>query len=142
MNSFFLKHCYLSYPNKNNITYKEFSKVVKSFFMKLSMDIVENGNVYRLPSGLGKIGVVKIKDSGKSFDWGHYGKTGEKVNYRNWHSDKYRAQIYWSYQYPSVTLPVISKIWKFKPARTLNRYLALRIKQYNSIHKYYDKHDY
>lgn len=70
---------YETYKKKDAIDSSLFIKVLKVFFALLAKNIVEKGYIYRLPKGLGAIGIMKTHVGIKKvLNYPHYKKTGEK----------------------------------------------------------------
>jgi hypothetical protein len=133
-------------PNTINYSDKQtFTNVTKLFFKLLSEEIINNGYVYDVPSGMGKIFIKRFKPSKKkAIDfkmtnelYGEYNlmhpNDKKKVYHKNNHSFGYAGRWYWNKT--KAILP--SKgLYKFEAVRQNKRKLASAIKQNNTINKY------
>lgn len=70
---------YETYKKKDAIEKGLFLKVLKVFFALLAKNIIEKGYIYKMPQGLGAVGIMKhyVGDK-KIMDYPHYRRTGEK----------------------------------------------------------------
>lgn len=128
-----------AYENRFNISYRDFIFIIKSFLVLLSESIVNDGKVYKLPYGLGSLGVRRRPTYGRGvFDYELFKKEGIKVWKKNMHSGMYSAQVFWDKRSNRYTLPDYTHVFKLRPCRDLARYLSQQIKNNNSINKYYD----
>lgn len=127
------------YPNKYDISTKDFCLIVKTFFLIMVNNMIYNYKIYKLPYGLGHIGIYKRKTVGRGyFDWGLFKKEGLKVWKKNLHSSEYAVSGAWDNRYPKVQRHYEFGIFKFKLARPSARILGQHILKNNVIHNYYD----
>lgn len=130
---------FAAYDNKYEITYEDYCLILKTFNVILGEKLLE-GQVFTMPHRLGLFSIRKRKTFGKgSFDYQHYKQTGEKVWKKNFHSGGYAGIFDWSIRSPWTDLKGSKRgLFEFKPARAIKRTLASKIKENNSINKYYD----
>ncbi len=127
------------YPNKYNITEKDFTVIVRSFFYLMMHKIIYEHLIFQLPYGIGRMGVFKKITGGRGvFDYKLYKEHGIKHWHRNLHTHNYVARIRFDVRWPGCRFESIGKMIKFKANRTSCRDLAKHLKQNNVIYKYYD----
>jgi hypothetical protein len=128
-----------AYPNKYEITSKDFVLIVKTFFFIMVRSMIYDYKIYKLPYGLGHLGIYKRKTIGRGyFDWDLWKKEGLKRWKKNLHTHGYAAQGRWDTRYPKVQHYSEVAIFKFKLARDSARELGQYILKNNVIHNYYD----
>jgi hypothetical protein len=133
-------------PNSTNyVTKEDFKEINLLFFKLLSKEIIENGYVYKVPSGLGEIFIKKFKPSKKrAIDFKmtnalyaeHNLKNPDNkkiIYHKNNHSFGYAGRWYW--KKTKAILPNKS-LYKLQPVRSNKRALAKSIKNNNTINKY------
>lgn len=128
------------YENPHNITRTEYRKILYAFNSLLANAIIYEGVTFVLPKGVGTLGVYKKPTTKRGyFDYATFNKTGIKRWIQNHHSGNFRAKVIWNLSVPWCQLPVIvHNMFRFKPARLVNRTLAKAIKEQNTINLYYD----
>ena len=126
---------YEQYPNKK-VDWATYRQVLKTFNFVLMKTLIETGDIYKLPKRLGTLSIRKFKGGGNRFKMSHYKATGEKIFFKNKHSDGYYARFHWE-KNDSYMVLATSIFWKYRAARYHTRALAQHIFK-NSIHKYYD----
>lgn len=127
------------YDNPHNIDKNDFSFIIKTFFVVLTKSIVDDGKIYKLPFGLGSLGIRRRPTYGRGvFDYQLYKKEGIKVWKKNLHSSMYSAQVFWDKRGNRFTLPEYTHVFKLQACRDLTRHLSQQIKQHNTINNYYD----
>lgn len=84
-------------PKECKIYVKLYTKVLCRFYAKVFKKILE-GKVVKMPY-LGFLSLRKFKPKGpRLFDMNHYNRTGEKIEYINFHTDGYAIKGHWSYR--------------------------------------------
>ena len=128
------------YDNKYNLTKEEYNLIVRSFFYIFANDLINTGKVYQLPRNLGTFSIRKKPIFGRGyFDYQLYKDTGVKRYIKNNHSSNYVSRFVWDTNYGRYDPKLPSgEIITFKPARQYARDLAAKIKNNNTIHRYYD----
>lgn len=128
-----------TYDNKYNISIADYELITNTFFTLLGRTIVDTGNVYRLPYRMGTLSMRKRPIFGRgTFDYQLYKETGIKRYRQNNHSSNYVGTFYWDTHYGRFDTKLPDSVMLFKPARDLARYSATKIRDANTINKYYD----
>lgn len=118
------------------MTVHEFRLIQKTFFRLLRQSMLEEGKPYKLPEGIGIIGIFITGDEKRYYNFQHYKETGEKIYIRNNHSDKKQFGIkYVAGDKFQADIP-ISYLFKFKAIRSFARELARNLKTKNSSSLY------
>jgi len=107
---------------------KDFIKII-SDFNKIAVEKIFEGKELQLPSGLGKIWIVKSRDNSPKkteavIDWEATNKAGKVIYYRNQHSNGYRYRIRWD----NNTNTKHANKYYLVPCRAMKRALAKIIK--------------
>lgn len=138
------KDLYLKYPHRYDprspkyVDKNEHTKILNSFFRILSIELMEEGEVYKAP-GMGEFRIKKFKAVNPAVDWKKTNELREKngelklIYHFNNHSDGMAARWHWNKEgarIKNVTL------YRFTPVRANKRRLAQLIKNTNSIKKY------
>ncbi len=128
-----------TYENPYQLTQTEYNLIVRSFFVLLGQSMVNTGRNYLLPFGLSSLGIAKVPTFGRGvFDYQRYKETGEKIYKKNTHSSGMIGIFKWDNRWPRFKVPPPAYTFKFSACRDLARYLAKRIRENNTIIKYYD----
>ena len=79
-----------TYNNKYNISKADFEVITRTFFTILGRNIIETGNVYKLPHRTGTLSIRKRPVFGRgTFDYQLFKETGIKRYRQNNHSSNY-----------------------------------------------------
>jgi len=135
---------YAEFEDKDKVTYKEFTDILKFFNTSLLTSCAETGICYRLPGNCGILGAFRYKNDApekQSLDFGYYSKTGILRKHRNTHTFGYKGFFQLNREHSLVALSPSRYVFKFIPSRPLTRYLAKCLKEKNTIHKYYNIND-
>ena len=128
-----------AYPNKYNITSKDFTLILKTFFFIMVHNMIYKYKIYKLPYGLGHMGIYKRNTIGRGcFDWKLFHTEGIKHWKKNLHTHGLAATCAWDRRYPKVRHYFEFGMFKFKFARDSARELGRYINNNNIIHNYYD----
>lgn len=117
---------------KSDITYQEFTKIVKASNKKIFDAIVEDADGFKLPENLGYLCVIKYKTKKKAINWAATKQYGKRIYYLNLHSFGYRYHIKWFKT--GISRFAFNEIYKFAPLRDLRTAVSKSIKaekQYN-----------
>lgn len=134
-----------SYENKDKIPgatlkqkEKNFKNILKIFNSILLKTLIETGETIKLPKRSGYLSIRK-KDHSKRkiLNFHHYRETGEKLYYRNLHTDN--SHVYFVYEKCGYhTLPN-GGLFLFNPVKHARKTLAARLLSEPSlINKYYE----
>ena len=140
-----LKESYDDYPwrpmwskSPNALTRAEYGKVI-GVLGKTKFEFLKKGKKVTLCARCGSLQILKIKPKKRSFDKAHYFRTGEKLIYKNLHTDGYAVSVHWSRGYEC---PRNFKMWSFDLSRNNNRYGSDSLTQYvrrNGVDKYLEE---
>lgn len=136
-----IRNVYEAYPYKQDelsayyCTKQEFVDINKAFFLLLTLYLIETGNEYTFPGGLGSIKVRKrrARMDQQFIDFKRSKEVGKRVHHMNMHSNGYYARFKWYKR--KITL-ANKKAFKFIPVRAAKRHLAKCIKERNVIINY------
>ena len=79
--------------NNSDISYKDFTTIVKESNKKICNTVIEDENGFKLPENLGYLCVIKYKTKRKAINWPDTKKYGKKIYFLNLHSFGYRYHI-------------------------------------------------
>jgi hypothetical protein len=128
-----------TYPNKYQITHNDFAIIARTFFFVMMRRMIYEYETYKLPYGLGRMGIFKKTTYGKGvFDYKLYKEEGIKHWHKNLHTHNYVARIKLDPRWPNCIYDSIGRMIKFKANRNSSRELAKHLKENNVIYKYYD----
>jgi len=131
---------FATYDNPHNIDFATYRLILKSYNYLLARNIMETGEVRRLPSLCGLLSIRKTatKKQG-AFDYNLFKKEGIKRYIQNDHSSGLIAFLKWDKSYGSLRVPPHKKkLFHLSFQRTRKRELAQLIMHKNYINKYYD----
>lgn len=130
---------------------KVWKKVIEQFNTLMVEHMIESGETVNVIHGLGDMRVEKRKikprdvvingkkvRTGMPIDWFETKRQGKVVYHKNYHTDGYKCNFYWSPYSARFTNAIC---WKFKAARLASRYLASKLKSPNAgylLDKYKD----
>ena len=141
------KNCYNSFCRKNpeiHITFEEYKKILYTYNELLVTYLLETGEKYKIPYGLGEVVVNKYKPKqyvidptgvehiNLPIDWKESKKHGKKVYILNSHTDGYKYYWMWNYWKTKIKF---SSIWRFSMARVHRRMLNVYLRKPNSKYK-------
>lgn len=113
--------------------------------MILMESMITTGGIYKLPKGVGTLGVFKKHQEYKPLNYQHFKETGELIPLANLHSSKYIFKFSWlkhtAFRHMGANTYVSDAI-KFRPARYFTRRLAYNIKNNLNIIAFRDRNDY
>lgn len=132
---------YKAYPyNEDRLsayycTKNEFVDINKMFLFLLTSYLIESGESYKFPGGLGNIKIRKRKArmDQQFIDFKKTRSIGKVVHFQNLHSNGFYARFKWYKNKVSLTN---KNAFKFNPVRAAKRNLAKAIKQNNTITNY------
>jgi len=149
-NNITLKNIWYSYPYRYNeksqhyLTQRQFTDIAKSYFKRVSEEIIYSAYEYKFPHRLGFLRVKKFKGLKRQVDWAltnkFYGKenkespSGQKtfIYHNNKHSAGYNARWWWTMN----GWVKYNNVYTFVATRTNKRLLAKQIKDNNTIIKF------
>ncbi len=117
---------------KSEISYNEFTTIIKESNKKIFDAVVEDADGFKLPENLGYLCVIKYKTKKKAINWADTKKYGKTIYYLNLHSFGYRYHIKWFKT--GISRFAFNEVYKFAPLRTLRTEVSKRIraeKEYN-----------
>lgn len=128
---------YEVFPKKDMITRNEYRFVLKMFNNLLRQAVLKDALAFRLPYGVGLLGVSSAPAPSKVFDYQHYKETGEKRNLINLHTNGRTLKILAK----PINNPLhfdyrIRSMYIFKAHRHMARELAALIKSGVPFEKY------
>ena len=112
---------------KSEISYNEFTTIVKESNRKIFDSIIEDADGFKLPENLGYLCVIKYKTKRKAINWGATKKYGKTIYYLNLHSFGFRYHIKWFKT--GISRFAFNEVYKFAPLRTLRTEVSKRIKE-------------
>lgn len=126
-----------AYDNPYNLSIQDFKLISKTFFTILTTTCIDTGEIYYLPFKLGHFGVFKKATFGRGFfDYQLYKETNIKRWIKNNHSQQYVARFNWDKRF--VYDYMLCKGFAIDVCRDMRRYATKKIKEDNSMLKYYD----
>jgi hypothetical protein len=125
-----LNDAYKTYPHKYlpddyYVDYKTYKNICVDFNKLVFDEIIHKGLLFKMPSKLGTIQVLKKKTKGEIYNYELSNKTGKKIKQLNKHTFGYRCKYVWTkfkFKIPN------NFIYKFVPTRTNKRTLAKLLK--------------
>lgn len=128
-----------SYTNEHELTFSEFKFILKTFFIVLSNYIIYEGNIFKLPNKLGRLGIIKKYGNSSLIDFNLF-KQGIVTKEKNTHTHNYSVKFKWMTEWPHYLLPAsMCQVFRFKAPRNVTRELAKHLKSdTKAIFKYYD----
>jgi len=129
-----------TFPENPDIDKRKFLLIIKTFFYLLMKSVIDEGKVYFFPNKLGIFGTFKSKTKPKMVDFSHFKKTGQTIFRRNLHTHGLMTKTTWIMRWPKFDVgdASLNNVFRYKCTRDFNRYLASKIKNENTINKYYD----
>lgn len=110
----------------SNISYKDFTTIVKESNKKIAEFVAEDENGFKLPENLGYLCVIKYKTKKKAINWADTKKYGKTIYYLNLHSFGYRYHIKWFKT--GISRFVFNEVYKFAPLRDTRDKVSKSIK--------------
>lgn len=123
--------------SKHYLSKKKYLAVAIDVCKEIYNYLIETGNIYKLPSYLGKLQIIKVKTS-KDRRKVDYAKTklyGSVIYHTNRHSDGFHAKLIWR-KTGRDALFTGKTFYHFTLTRTNKRSLAKLIKDKNYINRY------
>jgi len=117
---------------KSDISYSQFSEIIKVSNKKIFDAIVEDSDGFKLPENLGYLCVIKYKTKKKAINWADTKKYSKTIYYLNLHSFGYRYHIKWFKT--GISRFAFNEVYKFAPLRNLRNEVSKNIraeKDYN-----------
>jgi len=138
-----LRDIYKEYPYINDassiyyVEQMEYININKDFYTLLSLYLIETGQVYKFPGGLGELKIRKRKPpmDQQKIDYKRSKEAGKELHFMNMHSNGYYARFKW---YKNRISLAQKNTFKFVPVRWAKRSLAKAIKERNTIIRYND----
>lgn len=124
-------------PN-TRVSKAQFTKILRLYNRAVCDFLMETGEAFCLPQGVGELRVCKYKrrkpklggdlskNPGYAIDWANTAKLGKVVYHNNLHSQGYAYRLLWNFK--TSMLP-FREYYVFKPCRRFNRALAKKIKE-------------
>lgn len=119
---------------KSDISYKEFSIIIKDSNKKIYQAVIEDENGFKLPENLGYLVVIKYKTKRKAINWIDTKKYGKTIYYLNLHSFGYRYHIKWFKT--GISRFAFNEVYKFAPLREMRREVSKIIKSGKDYHEW------
>lgn len=116
------------------ISFEEFSDIIKVSNQKIYETVVEDPNGFKLPENLGYFCVIKYRTKKKAINWADSNKYDKKIYHANLHSFGYQYHIKWFTT--GISRFLFNEIYKFAPHRNLRRDVARSIKQGATYHNW------
>lgn len=128
------REAYKSFELKNEIDYDTYRRVVVAHNILLMKSIMEEGAVYKLPWGLGKIGCFQRSTYGKGvLDYKLYNETGIYRYIKNIHSDGRVVRFVWDPVGYSGIPRELRGFYEWRAPRDHKRALARMLKDTGSV---------
>lgn len=134
-----INKAYDDFPAKDQITKVYFEEVIKTFFALLIGSIINTGVTYKLPYGLGLLGVTKRKLHRTSLiDWIATKKNnGEPMYYADRTTDGLRPLFFWKKRRSDGATFTFTDIWRLRWSKSTKKTLIHEALENNKIIKYY-----
>ncbi len=144
-----LKQLYKYYKykkDKESVNYVDkavYTDIMKDYFLLLHDYLLDTGNPYKIPYGLGEFRVIKHKDTrhlcrNYNAEKLHHKRTGEwkVIRHRNFHTDGYKLKVRWFTQgYPALAL---NGYYKFTNNRKRRLEFAKYLKETGDVSRFYN----
>ena len=128
---------YEAFPHKDKVTRHEYRLILKMFNTILRKTLIYTGSGFKLPYGIGNIGITSSPGSRKIFDYQHYKETGEKRNLVNLHTEGKVLKVVLRATPNRLHFEFRTRcLYKFKAHRHMLRELAAAVKSVLSVHKF------
>lgn len=112
---------------ESDISYQDFSNIIKEGNKKIFEAIVEDESGFKLPENLGYLCVIKYKTKKKAINWIDTKKYGKKIYYLNLHSFGYRYHIKWFKT--GISRFAFNEVYKFAPLRIMRTEVSRQVKK-------------
>lgn len=134
-----LNKAYDDFPAKDQITKIYFYEVVKTFFALMIESIINTGVTYKIPYGIGLIGVTKNKPYWSTLlDWkSTKANNGELTYFTDTSTDGLRPKFFWRKRRCDGATFTFTDVWRLRWPRSTKRLLMHEALQNNKIIKYY-----
>jgi hypothetical protein len=116
------------------ISYSDFTKIVKETNKKIHNLVIEDENGFKLPENLGYLCVIKYKTKKKAINWADTKKYGKTIYYLNLHSFGYRCHIKWFKT--GISRFAFNEVYKFAPLKTLRAGVSKAFKADKNYHEW------
>lgn len=120
--------------SKSEISYKDFTTIIKESNKKIYKAIIEDERGFKLPENLGYLCVIKYKTKHKAINWKDTKKYGKTIYYLNLHSFGYRYHIKW-FKTGICRFP-FNEVYKFVPLRTMRTEVSKLIRSGRDYHEW------
>jgi len=119
---------------KSEISYKDFTTIIKESNKKIYKAIIEDDRGFKLPESMGYLCVLKYKTKKKAINWKDTKLYGKKIYYLNLHSFGYRYHIKWFKT--GISRFVFNEVYKFVPLRNMRTEVSKLIRAGKDYHEW------
>src|SRR5688572_13236212 len=116
------------------ISFKDFSDIIKDSNKKIAETITEDENGFKLPENLGYLCIIKYKTKHKAINWADTKKYGKTIYYLNLHSFGYRYHIKWFKT--GIARFAFNDVYKFAPLRDMRTDVSKKIRAGKDYHEW------
>lgn len=120
--------------HKSDISYADFTKIVKESNKKIYETIINDENGFKLPENLGYLCVIKYKTKKKAINWADTKKFGKTIYFLNLHSFGFRYHIKWFKT--GISRFAFNEVYKFAPLRTMRTEVSKNVKAAKEYHEW------
>lgn len=118
---------------KIKLSFLEWSNIIYSFNYEFRDEILETGDIHKLPWGFGELAISKKKRKPKvvdptgiervnlPVDWAKSRKAGKRIYHMNFHTNGFTFKWKW---FPRTGRFKHHKLWVFKPSRVSSRLIT------------------
>lgn len=129
-------HFYDNFEHKDKISKTEYRLITKTFLNLLRKSMLYEGKVYKLPEGIGMIGIFMTGQEKNYYNFQHYKETGQKIPIRNRHTERKQFGIKYVPGDKYISSVPLNFVFKFKANRSFARELAAALKSKNTSSLY------
>lgn len=120
--------------SKMDISYADFTKIIKESNKKICNTAVEDENGFKLPENLGYLCIIKYKTKKKAINWADTKKYGKTIYFLNLHSFGFRYHIKWFKT--GISRFPFNEVYKFAPLRTMRTDVSKNVKAGKLYHEW------
>ena len=128
---------YDEFPGKEKVTLKEFKYIINAFTLNLLSAILQTGISYKMPYGLGILGVKKISKYVEPVNWVESRKQEKIVNRRLLFTGGLLPKMFWVKKRDWGARFLFTDIWRMKWSRLAKKAMFHEAIENNNIIKYY-----
>ena len=131
------KDCYNTFPGKNLLTSSEFNNIIKAFTLNLLNAMLTKGLSFKIPYGLGILGITKIKNRGTGVNWKKSKEIKKIVAVKHDHSNNWVPQMFWKKTRAFGATFTFTDDWRIRWSKFAKKAMFYEAIENNNVIKYY-----